>query len=437
MHPALRTPLCDLVGIEHPIVQTGMGFVAEPELAAAVAEAGGLGIVAAAMMSLDELAQAIEAVRALTDRPFGVNLRSDAPDLMDRASLMIDGGVKVASFALAPSREAIDRFKEAGVVCIPSVGARRHAEKVASWGVDAVIVQGGEGGGHTGPVPTTVLLPQVIDAVDIPVVAAGGFFDGRGLVAALAYGAAGIAMGTRFLLTRESPVPESMKQAYLERGVTDTVVTSRVDGAPHRMIRTAFVDEIERSNPVRDLTFAARNVWQFQRMSGRPWREILRQGLTLKREHEQSWKQVVMAANAPMLCRAAMVDGREDVGILSSGQVVGVLDDLPTCAELVTRFVAEAEATLRRLSVPTPAVVARAPRWATTPAACSTAPTSATCRPSCPTAAPRSSRCGSGREGDRVLVTTDGQVHQGEERRARPARRPVGHRVRRIPTTSC
>src|SRR4030095_1502611 len=104
--------------------------------------------------------------------------------------------------------------------------------------------------------------------------------------------ACGIAMGTRFLLTAESPVPESMKRAYLERGVTDTVVTDRVDGAPHRMIRTPFVDESERSSPVRDLAFAARNAWQFQRMSGRPWREILRQGLTLKREHEQSWKQV-------------------------------------------------------------------------------------------------------------------------------------------------
>ena len=356
-HPALRTPLCELVGIEHPIVQTGMGFVAFPELAAAVANAGGLGIVAAATMTLAELEAAIARMGELTTKPYAVNLRSDAPDLMDRARVMIDGGVKVASFALAPSREAIERFQAAGVVCIPSVGAKRHAEKVASWGVDAVIVQGGEGGGHTGPVPTTVLLPQVVDAVDIPVVAAGGFHDGRGLVAALAYGAVGIAMGTRFLLTQESPVPEAMKRAYLERSVTDTVVTSKVDGAPHRMIRTPFVDEVERANPVRDLAFAARNAGRFRRMSGRSWRDIARQGLTLKREHEQSWKQVVMAANAPMLCRAAMVDGRDDVGILSSGQVVGVLDDLPTCAELVGRIVEQASAVLGRLGTATPAVV--------------------------------------------------------------------------------
>ena len=107
------------------------------------------------------------------------------------------------------------------------------------------IVQGGEGGGHTGPVPTTLLLPQVVDAVDIPVIAAGGFFDGRGLVAALAYGAAGVAMGTRFLLTQESTVPESVKRYYLGQTVTDTVVTTRIDGLPHRVLRTEFVDELE------------------------------------------------------------------------------------------------------------------------------------------------------------------------------------------------
>ena len=116
--------------------------------------------------------------------------------------------MQVASFALAPKEALIKRLKDAGVLVVPSIGAKRHAEKVAAWGVDAVIVQGGEGGGHTGSVPTTLLLPQVVDAVDIPVIAAGGFFDGRGLVAALAYGAAGVAMGTRFLLSARCTVPD-------------------------------------------------------------------------------------------------------------------------------------------------------------------------------------------------------------------------------------
>ena len=215
---ALRTRATTLFGVDFPIVQTGMGWVAGARLTSATSAAGGLGILASATMTLDQLRDAIHAVKERTDRPFGVNLRSDAPDAGDRIDLLIAEGVKVASFALAPGRDQIKKLKDHGLVVVPSIGARRHAEKVAEWGVDAVIVQGGEGGGHTGPVPTTLLLPQVVDAIDLPVIAAGGFFDGRGLVAALAYGASGVAMGTRFLLTRESTVPDVVKQAYLERG---------------------------------------------------------------------------------------------------------------------------------------------------------------------------------------------------------------------------
>ncbi|NUR92408.1 MAG: nitronate monooxygenase, partial [Nonomuraea sp.] len=216
----MRTALTDLVGCRYPVVQTGMGYVAGAGLAAATAEAGGLGIVAAATMSVPEMTAAIRAVKERTDAPFGVNIRADADDAAERVEVMIREGVRVASFALAPRRELIARLRDEGVVTIPSVGARRHAEKVASWGADAVIVQGGEGGGHTGPLATTLLLPQVVDAVGIPVIAAGGFFDGRGLVAALAYGACGIAMGTRFLLTSDSPVPEEVKRVYLDASET-------------------------------------------------------------------------------------------------------------------------------------------------------------------------------------------------------------------------
>ena len=132
------------------------------------------------------------------------------------------------------------------MVTIASIGARRHAEKAAGWGIDAVIATGGEGGGHVGAVPTSLLIPQIAAAVDIPVIAAGGFFDGRGLVAALAWGAAGIAMGTRFLLTSDSPVANAVKQVYLAAGLDGTVVTRRVDGVPHRVLRTTMVDQLER-----------------------------------------------------------------------------------------------------------------------------------------------------------------------------------------------
>src|SRR5262249_55333727 len=149
------------------------------------------------------LAAAIDEVKSRTDRPFGVNLRTDSRDLDERVQLLVDEQVRVASFAQAPSRHAIDQLKAGGVATMGTVGQRRHAEKVAAWGIDCLIAQGHEGGGHTGPVPTTLLLPQVVDAVDVPVLGAGGFFDGRGLVAALAFGASGIAMGTRFLLTQD------------------------------------------------------------------------------------------------------------------------------------------------------------------------------------------------------------------------------------------
>src|SRR6478736_4842447 len=241
----LRTPLTELAGVRHPVVQTGMGWVAGPRLVVGTANAGGLGILASATMTYDELEHAIVEVKSRTDQPFGVNLRADAGDAAERVDLLIRHGVKVASFALAPKQDLIAKLKDHGIVVMPSVGAARHAEKVAGWGADAVMVQGGEGGGHTGPVPTTLLLPSVIDAVDIPVVAAGGFFDGRGLAAALMYGAAGVGMGTRFLLTQDSAVPDSVKQLYLEKSLTDTTVSVKVDGMPHRVLNTDLVNSLE------------------------------------------------------------------------------------------------------------------------------------------------------------------------------------------------
>ena len=351
MSPPLRTRLTELLGVAHPIVQTGMGYVAGARLAAATSAAGGLGIIASATMDLDQLRTAVRTVRSRTDAPFGVNLRADAGDAAARVDLIIAEGVRVASFALAPNRDLIARLRDAGVVTIPSVGARRHAEKVAAWGADAVIVQGGEGGGHTGPVPTSLLLPQVVDAVDIPVIAAGGFFDGRGLVAALAYGAAGIAMGTRFLLTSDSPVGDAVKRVYLGMGVQDTVVTTSVDGVPHRVLRTPFVERLERSGRVGGLARALRSAAAFRRLSGLSWPAMLREGRAARHGRELSWSQMLMAANTPVLLRAAMVQGRPDLGVMSAGQVVGLIDDLPSCAELVDRIVAEAAATLERLTL--------------------------------------------------------------------------------------
>lgn len=351
-HPRLHTSLCDLVNIRVPIVQTGMGWVAGARLVSATANAGGLGILASATMDFAQLRQAVAEVKERTSAPFGVNMRADAADIGDRISFLIDQQVKVASFAQAPKEALISRLKDAGVKVIPSIGAKRHAEKVLAWGVDAVLVQGGEGGGHTGSVPTSLLLPQVVDAVQgkVPVIAAGGFFDGRGLVAALAYGADGIAMGTRFLLSSDSTVPDVIKQAYLARSVTDTVVSTQVDGVPHRVLRTELVDELESGRgKLLALPRAGLNALRFRKLTGMSIRAMWNEGMAMRTSMDLSWTQMVMAANTPMLLKASLVDGKVDSGIMPTGQVVGVIEDLPSVAELIERIMAEAEATLHRL----------------------------------------------------------------------------------------
>jgi NAD(P)H-dependent flavin oxidoreductase YrpB (nitropropane dioxygenase family) len=342
--------------VRYPIVQTGMGWVAGPRLVAATANAGGLGILASATMTLEQMASAIAEVRSRTTAPFGVNLRTDVADVGERISLMIESGARVASFAQAPNPALVTRCKEAGLFVMPTVGARRHAEKVAEWGVDAVIAQGGEGGGHTGTVPTSLLLPQVVDAVGdrVLVIGAGGFFSGRGLVAALAYGASGIAMGTRFLLSADSRVPDAIKARYVETPVTGTVVTTKIDGAPQRVVRTELVDRFESQSWLRALPQALRSAYQFRHETGTSVLALLKEGRAMKEANELTWSQVVMAANAPVMTKAALVEGRTDVGVLPTGQVVGLLESLPTVAEIIDNVMQEADAVLQRWSVPAP-----------------------------------------------------------------------------------
>jgi len=349
-HAALRTRLCELVGVDLPIVQTGMGWVSGARLTSATAAAGGLGILASATMTFDELARAIDEVKDRTDRPFGVNMRADQPDLVQRIDLLVRTGVRVASFATPPSKDTVSKLHDGGLLVIPTIGAPRHAEKMAGIGVDAVICQGLEGGGHTGEIPTSLLVSGCADVVDIPVIAAGGFRDGRGLVAALALGASGIAMGTRFLLTQESTVPDAVKQRYLAAKLTDTVRTSAVDGHPQRVLRTELVDELESSSPVTRFPRAARNALTFRKLSGTSLVDLAKEGLAMKRNQDLSWSQIAMAGNAPMMTKATLVDGDLAAGVLPTGQVVGEIDELPTVADLVARIMAEADATLTTLT---------------------------------------------------------------------------------------
>ena len=345
----LNTALIGMLGCRYPIVQTAMGWVARPELVAASCNAGAFGFLAAASLRADEVGPAIDRVRALTDHPFGVNFHMFQPGAAQIVDTIIAAKVRAVSFGRGPDKAMIRSFRDAGIVCMPTVGALRHAQKMVQIGVDAITIQGGEGGGHTGSVPTTILLPQVLDAVKVPVVAAGGFFDGRGLAAALAYGAAGVAMGTRFLMTRDCPVPDPTKARYVGAGLDDIVLTTRLDGLQHRLIRNEVLSDIEHAGPVQLLLGALRNALRLKRLTGARLGELVAAARGMQREGGLSFGQALMAANSPVLIERSMIQGRPDQGVMSTGLVAGVLADLPSCEELVARMVADAEARLRDL----------------------------------------------------------------------------------------
>jgi NAD(P)H-dependent flavin oxidoreductase YrpB (nitropropane dioxygenase family) len=347
---ALHTPLCPILGIRHPIIQTAMGWIATPEMVAACCNAGAIGFLATATVRAEEVDALISRVEELTDRPFGVNFLMEAPGAELIVDTIIRHGVKAASYARAPNPDFIKRFKDAGILCVPTCGAVRHAQKAVQLGADLVIVQGGEGGGHTGSVPTSILVPQVVDAIDAPVVAAGGFSDGRGLVAALAFGAAGIAMGTRFLLTSESPIPAETAERYFAATVNDILVTSEVDGMPQRVVVNELVHRLESSNRVSLLLRALRSALQYRKLSGAPLGELIRSALAMQRSEKMTRSQMLMAANAPILVRKAMIEGDPVGGVLPSGTVAGVIGDRPGCAEVIERIVSEAERRLEALT---------------------------------------------------------------------------------------
>ena len=350
----LDTRLTEKLGCKYPIVQTAMGWVADPRLVAGSCNAGGFGFLAGATIPADEIERDILRVKELTDQPFGVNFHMYQPNAAEIVDMVIRHGVRAVSYSRSPGPEFIRKLKDAGVVCMPTVGLPKHAIKAVELGADVVTVQGGEGGGHTGAIPTTLLIPQVIDAVGdkVPVVAAGGFKDGRGLLAAMAWGADGIAMGTRFLMTQESPVPRETLQRYIDCSNPGNIVVSRaMDGLPQRMIMNELLTELEQAGTLRKLLIALRNGLAFRKHSGATVPGLLKSALAMSRDDDMTAAQAIMSANAPMIIQKAMVEGEPARGVLPSGQVAGVIDELLSCEDLINAIVREAQERLALLAV--------------------------------------------------------------------------------------
>jgi enoyl-[acyl-carrier protein] reductase II len=307
----IKTPLCEMLGIEHPILQGGMAWAATAELAAAVSNAGGLGIVGAGDAPPDDVRRELRRTRELTDRPFGANVPLFTAGVEDRLRVFIDEGISVVTVGGGNAGPYLELLQQAGVRVIPVVASVALARRMARLGVDALIAEGMESGGHIGDVATLPLVPQVVDAVDIPVIAAGGIADGRGMAAALALGAAGIQMGTRFICTTECPAHQNYKQKIVKAHDRATLVTGGSFGHPVRSIRGPFVRYLE---------------------------ELERAGITAE-------EFVTYGAGT---LRAAMVDGDVTRGSVVAGQSAGLVADVVPVKVVIERIVAQAEAAIRR-----------------------------------------------------------------------------------------
>jgi enoyl-[acyl-carrier protein] reductase II len=306
----IRTPLCDLLGIAHPILQGGMAWAATAELAAAVSNAGGLGIIGAGDASPDIVRRELQRVRRLTDRPFGANVPLFTAGAEDTLQAFLDEGVSVVTVGGGNAGPYLGPLQRAGIRVIPVVASVALARRMARQGVDALIAEGMESGGHIGDVAVLPLVPQVVDAVDIPVIAAGGIADGRGFAAALALGAVGIQMGTRFICTSECPAHASYKEKITRAHDRATIVTGGSFGHPVRSIRGPFVRQLE---------------------------DLERDGCS---------EAEFMTYGAGTL-RSAIVDGDVLRGSVMAGQSAGLVSNVIPVKDLVEQIVDEAEAVIR------------------------------------------------------------------------------------------
>ena len=303
----------ELLGIKYPIFQGGMAWVATSELAAAVSEAGGLGIIAAGNAPGDYVREEIRKLKEMTDKPFGVNIMLLSPFAEDIVDIVCDEGVPVVTTGAGNPGKFLERFRKHNIKVIPVVPTVSLAKRLEKQGVDALIVEGTEAGGHIGELTTMALVPQVRDAVSIPVIAAGGIADGRGIVAALALGADGVQLGTRFVCSTEAKVHQNYKDKLINAKDRDALVTGRSTGHPVRVIKNQFTREFI------ELEKSGASIEDLEKMgSGR--------------------------------LRLAVVEGDVDKGSVMSGQIAGMINDIKPCNEIIQQLIQEAQQVLGRLN---------------------------------------------------------------------------------------
>lgn len=310
----MKTEVTELLGIEYPIIQGGMAWVAEHHLAAGVSEAGGLGLIAAASAPAQWVRDQIHAARKLTDKPFGVNIMLMSPEADEVAKVIVEEGVKVVTTGAGSPEKYMKMWKEAGVKVIPVVASVALAKRMERCGADAVVAEGCEAGGHIGESTTMTLVPQVVDAVKIPVIAAGGIADGRGIAAAFMLGARGVQMGTHFVVTDESQVHENYKDRIIKAKDIDTRVTGRTTGHPVRALRNEMTRKyIELEN------------------KGAGFEEL--EKLTLGG------------------LRKAVVDGDVANGSVMSGQIAGLVKERMSCQALIQKLVSETDQLMKGMGL--------------------------------------------------------------------------------------
>ena len=306
----MKTRITELLQIEYPIIQGGMAWVAEHHLAAAVSEAGGFGLIGAASAPAEIVREEIRKAKALTDKPFGVNIMLLNPNSEEVAKVVVEEGVKAVTTGAGNPEKFIPMFKEAGIKVIPVVASVAMAKRMERYGADAVVAEGMEAGGHIGSQTTMALIPQVVDAVDIPVIAAGGIGDGRGFAAVTMLGAEAVQMGTRFVVADESIVHDNYKDRIVKAKDIDTVVTGLSTGHPIRVLRNQMTKEYLKLEE-----------------SGAPFEEL---------------EKLTLGA-----LRKAVMDGDIKNGSVMAGQIAGLVRKRQSCKEIIEEIMREAESLLK------------------------------------------------------------------------------------------